>query len=136
MATQNPAFDNPAGGVKRDHLSGAFFWLSAFYFVYCIRPEDWIGVPYLAKITVAGVIVGLLSSRSKARRKLKDLPIEAKYLVAMSAVLFLSALLSPVWKRSSVRSTSRRLSSPGSLRFSWSIACKDCAASSLCRLGR
>jgi hypothetical protein len=105
MATQNPAFDNPAGGVKRDHLSGAFFWLSAFYFVYCIRPEDWIGVPYLAKITVAGVIVGLLSSRSKARRKLKDLPIEAKYLVAMSAVLFLSALLSPVWKGGAFVST-------------------------------
>jgi len=32
-----------------------FFWLSAFYFVYCARPEDWIpGLAYipLAKFTV------------------------------------------------------------------------------------
>ena len=21
--------------------SGAFFWLCAFYFIYCARPEDW-----------------------------------------------------------------------------------------------
>jgi len=27
---------------KKEGLSGAFFWLSAFYFVYCARPEDWI----------------------------------------------------------------------------------------------
>lgn len=105
MATQNRAFDNTADSVKRNQLSGAFFWLSAFYFVYCIRPEDWIPVPYLAKIAIAGVILGLLSSGSKAQRRLKDLPIEAKYLAAMCAVLFLSALLSPVWKGGAFFST-------------------------------
>ena len=27
---------------KGEPLAGAFFWLSAFYVVYCARPEDWI----------------------------------------------------------------------------------------------
>jgi O-antigen ligase len=98
MATGKPTFRKLADGVNRETLSGAFFWLSAFYFVYCIRPEDLTRIPYLAKITVAGVFIALLSSGGRAQRKLKDLPIEAKYLLAMSAVLFLSALLSPVWR--------------------------------------
>jgi O-antigen ligase len=98
MVAQSPELNRLAGGSKRDVLSGAFFWLSAFYLVYCIRPEDLIRVPFLAKITITGVLLALVSSGGKAQRKLKDLPIEAKYLLAMSAVLFLSALLSPVWR--------------------------------------
>jgi len=98
MSTERPAFGNPDESGKGEALRGAFFWLTAFYFVYCMRPEDLIRVLYLAKITVAGVIIGLVSSGGKAERKLKDLPIEAKYLLAMSAVLFVSAFLSPVWK--------------------------------------
>jgi O-antigen ligase len=98
MATQTPELGSMTGGAKRDVLSGAFFWLSAFYLVYCIRPEDLIPVPFLAKITIAGVLLALVSAGGRAQRKLKDLPIEAKYLVAMSAILFVSALLSPVWK--------------------------------------
>lgn len=96
MATPTPD-QNGIGGAKRDLLSGAFFWLSAFYLVYCIRPEDLIPVPFLAKITIAGVLLALASSGGRAQRKLRDLPIEAKYLVAMSGVLFLSAALSPIW---------------------------------------
>ncbi|MGA8761577.1 MAG: hypothetical protein WB562_01700, partial [Candidatus Sulfotelmatobacter sp.] len=97
MATQNSAFDlADRGGRNRSGV--AFFWLSAFYFVYCARPEDWIPVPYLAKVTVAGMILGLLSSGSKSQRKLKDLPPEAKYLAGLCVVLFLSALLSPTWR--------------------------------------
>lgn len=105
MAMPALEIGHPAKEVKRDTLSGAFFWLCAFYFVYCIRPEDIVHVPYLAKVTAGGVILGLLLSGGKAQRKLKDLPIEAKYLLAMSGVLFLSAFLSPIWKGGAVNAT-------------------------------
>jgi hypothetical protein len=48
---------------KKDGLGFAFFWLSGFYLVYCLRPEDWIpGVRYLhiAKITGILAILGLI----------------------------------------------------------------------------
>lgn len=105
MATPTPALPKPERESKYSSLGGAFFWLTAFYLVYCIRPEDVIRVPYLAKITVAGVILGLLASGGRGQRKIKDLPVEAKYLVAMSGLLFLSALLSPVWKGGAFSST-------------------------------
>jgi O-antigen ligase len=82
-------------------LSGAFFWLSAFYVVYCARPEDWIpGLSYipLAKISGIFAILGLATSVGKTKRSFKDLPKEARYLLAMIAIMFVSALLSPVWK--------------------------------------
>ena len=37
-------------------------------------------------------------SAGKAKRGLRDLPREAKYLFAMICLLFVSALLSPVWR--------------------------------------
>ena len=86
---------------KLTSLSGAFFWLSAFYFVYCARPEEWIpGLHYLplAKITGVLAFLGLLVSLGKTKRSFRDLPKEAGYLLAMIGLLFLSALASPVWK--------------------------------------
>jgi len=100
----NPASAIPKVAVNDDKasaLSGPFFWLCAFYVVYCARPEDWIpGLKYipLAKITGVFAFVGLLTSLGKTKRKLKDLPRESKYLLAMIAVLTLSALLSPIWR--------------------------------------
>ncbi len=93
-------------GMKRPEkikevLSGAFFWLSAFYLVYCARPEDWIpGLKFvpMAKITGIAALVGLIISYNKVKGNIKKLPKEAFYLMAMVALLFLSALLSPVWK--------------------------------------
>jgi O-antigen ligase len=82
-------------------LSGAFFWLSAFYVVYCARPEDWVpvlGYLPLAKITAVFAFLGLLSSLGRTQRKLRDLPRESNYLLAMTGVLFMAALLSPIWK--------------------------------------
>jgi hypothetical protein len=82
-------------------LKGAFFWLSAFYVVYCARPEDWIpGLKYLplAKISGAFAFLGLVLSAGKTKRSLRDLPREAKYLGAMMVFLIAAALLSPVWK--------------------------------------
>jgi O-antigen ligase len=86
---------------KKETLTGAFFWLSAFFFVYCARPEDWIpGFGYipLAKITGLLALAALLMTAGKARRGFRDLPKEAHYLLAIIALLFVSALFSPVWK--------------------------------------
>lgn len=86
---------------KKELLAGAFFWLSAFYFVYCARPGDWIpGMGYvpLAKITGICAFLGLLSSLGKTRRGFRDLPREAVYLISMIMLLFAGAFLSPVWK--------------------------------------
>jgi O-antigen ligase len=86
---------------KGEPLAGAFFWLSAFYAVYCVRPEDWIpGLSFvpLAKISGVFALVALLMSAGRSKRRLRDLPREANYFVAMIALLFVSAILSPVWK--------------------------------------
>ena len=86
---------------KKEVLGAAFFWLSAFYVVYCARPGDWIpGLKYvpLAKITGICAFFGLLMSLSRTKRGFKDLPREAAYLVLMIGLLFIAALLSPVWK--------------------------------------
>ncbi len=87
--------------VKRKVLSGAFFWLCAFYFVYCARPEEWVpllGYLPLAKITAGFALLSLLASAGKTPRTFKNLPREAKYLLGLICVLFLSAFLSPIWK--------------------------------------
>lgn len=89
-------------------LNGAFFWLSAFYVVYCARPEDWIpGLKYipLAKITGILALVGLLQSLGRTQRRFQDLPRESRYLLAMIGVLFASAFLSPIWKGGAVSHT-------------------------------
>lgn len=89
-------------------LRGAFFWLSAFYFVYCARPEDWIPilkyVP-LAKITGVFALFGLLNSLGRTQRKFKDLPREANYLLAMIGVFVISALFSPIWRGGALKNT-------------------------------
>lgn len=89
------------GSKKPARLRGAFFWLSAFYFVYCARPEDWIpGLKYIPLAKIAGILalVGLLASLGRTQRKFRDLPRESKYLLAMIGVLVASSLVSPVWK--------------------------------------
>jgi hypothetical protein len=86
---------------KREPLAGAFFWLSAFYLVYCVRPEDWIpGLQYipLAKISAVFALLALLTSAGKAKRKFRDLPREAIYFLGIICLLFVSALLSTIWR--------------------------------------
>lgn len=93
---------------KKAPLSGAFFWLSAFYVVYCARPEDWVpGLKYipLAKITGILALLGLLSSLGKTQRKLKDLPRESYFLLALIGVLVLSGLFSPIWRGGAIHHT-------------------------------
>jgi hypothetical protein len=86
---------------EKDALNGAFFWLTAFYFVYCARPADLIpalGVIPLAKIAGALAALSLFFSIGRTSRQFKDLPKEAFYLLFLIILLFASALLSPVWK--------------------------------------
>jgi hypothetical protein len=87
--------------LKREPLAGAFFWLSGFYLIYCARPEDWIpGLAYipLAKISAVFALLGLLMSAGRTQRGFRDLPREAGYFFGMICLLFVSALLSPVWR--------------------------------------
>lgn len=90
-----------AAAVEQKSSTAAFFWLSAFYFVYCSRPEDWIpGLSHapLAKISGFLALVGFFVSIGKTKRSLHELPREAMYLLAMIALLIPSALFSPIWK--------------------------------------
>jgi O-antigen ligase len=89
-------------------LRGAFFWLSAFYVVYCARPEDWIpGLKYLPLAKISGIfaVLGLVFSAGRSKRSLLRLPREAFYLLAMIGLLLLAGLLSPVWKGGGVIKT-------------------------------
>jgi len=91
-----------------DPTKSAFFWLSGFFVVYCARPEDWIpGLHYLplAKITAIFALWGLFNSLGRTRRTLKDLPKEARLLLIMIGLLFLSGFLSPVWRGGAVSRT-------------------------------
>lgn len=92
----------------RESLGVGFFFLSAFFVIYCIRPEDWIpGLKYIpvAKVTAGAAVIALLSSAGTVQRKLKDLPREAKYLAALISILCISAILSPVWMGGAISHT-------------------------------
>ena len=101
MITTSQAIRERFKAVKPNEATGAFFWLSAFFLVYSTRPEDWIpGLSYipLAKISVVFALIALFMAMGRTRRKLKDLPRESKYLLAMIVLMLLFAPLSPVWK--------------------------------------
>lgn len=86
---------------KKEVLAGAFFWLTAFYVVYCARPGDFfplLGVIPLAKVTAVLALVSLLVAIGRTPRRFKDVPKEGRYLLATIALLFLGAFLSPVWR--------------------------------------
>lgn len=86
---------------EKDALSGAFFWLTAFYVVYCARPGDFfqvLGYIPLAKITGLLALVSLVVAAGKTPRRFKDVPKEGSYLLVIIGLLFLGAFLSPVWR--------------------------------------
>ena len=94
-AVQTDPAQNP------DALGLAFFWLTAFYFVYCARPVDLVpvlGVIQPAKLTGALASLSLIVSIGRTPRALKDLPREAFYFFGLVSLLFVSALLSPIWR--------------------------------------
>jgi len=102
MATSGQVLINKSTVRKRDPF-GAFFWLSASYLVYCARSEDWIpGLKYLplplAKVTGVLAFLTLLGTLRKTKRGFRDLPREARYLLVMVCLLFVSAVFSPLWR--------------------------------------
>ncbi len=106
VAAEAPAERTPY--QLSDPTRNAFFWLSAFFVVYCARPEDWIpGLKYLplAKLTAIPAIWGLFSTWGKTKRSYKNLPKEAGYLLAMIGLLYLGAVLSPIWKGGAITRT-------------------------------
>ena len=86
---------------RKEALSGAFFWLTAFYVVYCARPGDFfhvLGYLPLAKITGLLALLSLILAAGRTPRRFKDLPKEASYLLVIIVLLFAGAFLSPVWR--------------------------------------
>jgi O-antigen ligase len=91
-----------------DPTKSGFFWLSAFFVVYCARPEDWVpGLKYLplAKITAILAMWGFFTALGKAKRTLKDVPQEGKLLLGLIILYFVSGLLSPIWKGGAISHT-------------------------------
>lgn len=90
-----------ASFLAADPTRKAYFWLCAFFVVYCARPEDFIpGLKYLplGKITAIMAMYGLFTAMGKTKRAYKDMPKEAKILLAMIGLFFVGAFLSPVWR--------------------------------------
>ena len=91
----------PLNNERLTKAGAGFFWLSAFYVVYCARPEDWIhplGIIPLAKVTGIGAFLAFLLSVRSGQRKFRDLPREAHYLLAFLCVLLIASLTSPIWR--------------------------------------
>ena len=93
---------------KRDPNKIAFLCLSAFYVVYCARPEDWLhvlSVIPLAKITGIAAILAFLFSAGRGKRRFKDVPKESYYLLAMIEVLLFASAISPIWRGGAISRT-------------------------------
>lgn len=108
MATAPQGLRQTKKAAARDVTAGAFFWLSAFYVVYCVRPEDWIpglaNIP-MAKISAIFAMIALVSVIGRTKRTIKDMPAESNYLLAMILLLFVWAPLSQVWKGGAINHT-------------------------------
>lgn len=113
QAASNP--DEPAmtlgeasarrGNSRQQPLAAAYLGLLIFMFVYFARPEDWVPgfsqVP-LAKFTGVLALVALACSISQFRQRI---PREVFFLFLLVGQLFVSSLLSPVWRGGAVAMT-------------------------------
>jgi O-antigen ligase len=91
-----------------DPTKSAFFWLSAFFVVYCGRPEDWVpGLKYIpcAKVTAILAMWGFFNAMGKTKRTFKDVPKEGKLLLILVGLFYVSGLLSPIWKGGAISHT-------------------------------
>lgn len=89
---------------EQSQLTGAYWALLLFMFIYYARPEDWIpglsDVP-LAKISGIVALLALLFSFGQIPR----LPRETVYLALLIGQLLFSAVLSPVWRTGALQAT-------------------------------
>ena len=91
-----------------DPTKSAFFWLSAFFVVYCARPEDWVpGLRLLplAKITAILAMWSFFQALGRTRRTFKDVPLEGKLLLALIVLFFVGGALSPIWPGGAISHT-------------------------------
>jgi O-antigen ligase len=91
--------------IRRKATNSAFFWLSAFYLVYCARPEDWVpGLSYIpmAKITAILALWGLYRVGGLSSRILRQLPPESSYLLALIGLFYVSGAFSPIWRSGAI----------------------------------
>ena len=108
LATSTTTTLKPVDNKQLAKAGAGFFWLSAFYLVYCARPEDWIhplAIIPMAKITGIGAFLAFLFSAKSGQRKFRDLPPEAHYLLAFVVTLLIASLTSPIWKGGSTSRT-------------------------------
>jgi O-antigen ligase len=95
---ENASPENAAGPDQPQPLATAYFWLLAFFVIYCVRPEDW--VPFLSSIPLARIAAGFcfLSFLASIPSLSRNLPREVIYLILLVIQLWLTVPLSPVWK--------------------------------------
>lgn len=87
-----------AASPAREPLGGTFFWVLAFFVVYCARPEDWIpGVSHLHLAKLVGAMALVAFALSMGQLK-EGLPKETWFLIFLLVQLGLASLFSPVWK--------------------------------------
>jgi O-antigen ligase len=87
--------------LDREPLSGAYFWLTVFFVVYCARPEDWVPglhVIPLAKISGIFAALALLLAVGRSKRQMQQVPVEIWLTLALTVWFLASSLLSPVWR--------------------------------------
>ncbi len=91
-----------------DPTKMGFFWLSAFFFVYCARPEDWFPLlKYIpcAKVTAILAMWGLFTALGKTKRTFKDVPKEGRLLLILIGLFFVAGALSPIWRGGAINHT-------------------------------
>lgn len=84
-----------------DPTKGPFFWLTAFFVVYCTRFQDFIpGFQYLpvAKVPAIMAMWGLFNALGKSKRTFKDLPKMVNLLLYIIILMYIGAFLSPIWR--------------------------------------
>jgi O-antigen ligase len=89
----------------REPLAGAYFWVLAFFVVYCSRPEDWIpGVSHLhlAKIVGGFALIAFVMSAGSLKN---GLPKITTLLILLVGQMMLASLFSPVWKGGAFQTT-------------------------------
>jgi hypothetical protein len=82
----------------REPLASAYFWVLAFFLLYCARPGDWLpGLNHLhlAKIVGAFAFIAFLMAVGGLK---EGLPKVTTLLILLTGQMGLASLFSPVWK--------------------------------------
>ncbi len=87
-----------AAEQQKEPLAGAYFWLLAFFLVYCARPEDYIpGLAHLHLARIVGFFALVAFVMSLGRLK-QGFPKEIIFLILLLLQFLLASAFSPIWK--------------------------------------